>query len=100
MRKITYHEAVQTDVNEILDHYEREGGPMLADRFFAELTDRIEVLAKDPERFPFYLTHRHWRRVKLRNFPHVILFRIHPDRVRIMVIKHVKRHPRFGMSRR
>lgn len=98
--KVSYHPSVQDDVNEILDHYRSAGGDALADRFFQELMRHIQTLAAHPERHSFYLGRAPYRRLRLLRFPHVIVFRILKDHVRITVIKHEKRHPSYGMKRR
>ena len=61
---------------------------------------RLNDVAVHPERFPFYLGHTNYRRARLHRFPHVIVFRILRDRIRVAVIKHEKRHPAFGMARK
>jgi len=41
------------------------------------------------------------RRALMSRFPYVIYFRIQPQNaIRITVVKHQKRHPRFGQDRR
>jgi len=97
---VSYHPSVQDDVNEILDYYRSAGGEPLADRFFQELMSHIREMATHPERHPFYLGRAPFRRLRLSHFPHVIVFRILKDRVRITVVKHEKRRPDYGMKRR
>jgi toxin ParE1/3/4 len=98
--RLSYHPATQRDVNEILDHYRQESGDVLAERFYAELMERLNDVAAHPERFGHYLGHSVFRRAKLHRFPHVIVFRILRDRIRVTVIKHEKRHPAFGLGRK
>lgn len=97
--KLSYHPAVQRDVNGILSYYRSESGESLADRFFDALSICLDEIARHPERFPPYLGHHRFRRAKLGTFPHIVVFRILYDKVRVTVIKHEKRHPSFGMSR-
>ncbi|WP_397383165.1 type II toxin-antitoxin system RelE/ParE family toxin [Prosthecobacter sp.] len=97
---VSYHPSAQDDVNEILDYYRKVGGELLADRFFQELMNHIQAMAAHPERFPSYLGRAPFRRLRLSRFPHVIVFRILKDSVRITVVKHEKRHPAYGMKRR
>ncbi|MDB6073276.1 MAG: hypothetical protein JWO89_916 [Verrucomicrobiaceae bacterium] len=97
---LSYHPAAQRDVNDNIDHYRKEGGAALADRFFAELVTRLNEIAAFPDRFSFYLAHPFIRRACLHRFPHLILFRILRDRVRVTVIKHEKRDPNFGLRRK
>jgi plasmid stabilization system protein ParE len=97
--RLSYHPSVQKDVNEILEYYQQAGGEGLAERFYSELATHLKALSEHPERCPFYLGTPPFRRMRLRRFPHIIVFRILRDRLRITVIKHEKRHPAFGMRR-
>ena len=96
---LTFHPAVERDVRGILTYYRREGGERLADRFLGELQARFAEIAEHPKRFPFYLGNRILGRATLRKFPHLILFRILPDSIRVSVVKHEKRHPNYGLWR-
>ena len=49
--RLSYHPATQRDVKDILDHYRRESGDALAERFYAELMERLNDVAAHPERF-------------------------------------------------
>lgn len=96
---VVYHPSVQADVNEIMDHYREVGGEHLAERFFRTLMDQVQQVAAHPERFAYFLGQMPFRRAKLDRFPHIVVFRILKDRVRVTVIKHEKRRPSYGMSR-
>ena len=87
-------------MSEVWRHYRNEAGDALAERFWQELMARLNEVAERPERFSPYLGHPRFRRARLKRFPYLIVFRVLRDRVRIMVIKHEKRHPAFGMNRR
>jgi plasmid stabilization system protein ParE len=96
---IGYHPLVQKDLNQILAYYESEVGPEIADRFESEFRLAIAAIRNAPRHFPFYQSQRIYRRCLLASFPHVILFREAGSHVRIMVLKHVKRAPGFGLRR-
>lgn len=96
---MTFHPGVERDVSSIVAYYRQEGGVRLADRFLDELHARLTEIAEHPARFPFYLRKKNLRRATLGNFPHIILFRILPDSVRVSVVKHEKRHPNYGLWR-
>ena len=98
--RLGFHPLVQRDLNEILDYYEVEAGPEVADRFEVEFRTAIAGIKADPRHYPFYQKQRRYRRCLLRTFPHIILFRDSGTYVRIMVLKHVKRAPNFGLRRR
>ena len=97
--RLDYHSAVQADFNEALDYYEAAGAH-LADRFEAEFYAAIAAIKSAPRRFPFYLQRTTFRRVHLKNFPFIILYRERSAGIRVTVLKHEKRHPRLGLSRR
>ncbi|MBN8418892.1 MAG: type II toxin-antitoxin system RelE/ParE family toxin [Verrucomicrobia bacterium] len=96
---LTFHPAVERDVKAILAYYTKEGGERLADRFFSELQARFVEIAAHPTRFPYYLGNGFLRRATLHKFPHLILYRVMPDGVRVSVVKHEKRHPNYGLWR-
>ena len=95
--KVVYHPTVQKDVNGILRHYD-EISPSLGDEFWSELMAQIKAATQNPERFHFGASGL--RRVNLRKFPYHFLFRAMLGFIRITVVRHHKRHPRFGLSRR
>jgi plasmid stabilization system protein ParE len=98
-RKLTFHPLVQKDLNEILAYYESEAAPEVADRFVAEFRSAVASIKDNPRHFPFYLNQRRYRRCRLSTFPHLILYRETAGFVRVMVLKHVKRAPGFGLRR-
>lgn len=51
-----------------------------------------------PERFHFDPSG--WRRANLEKFPYQLLFYEELDGVRIMLLRHDRRNPSFGMSRK
>ena len=96
MRETIYHPKVPAEVREIVAHYS-EISPKLADDFWAELLDAIDYATKHPERHHFDSSGR--RRSNLTRFPYHFLFRTFPEFVRITVVKHNSRRPRFGTRR-
>ncbi|MGH7943906.1 MAG: type II toxin-antitoxin system RelE/ParE family toxin [Opitutaceae bacterium] len=95
-----FHPAVPNDFNAALDYYEAEGGTHLADRFEDELRGCLEAIKAGPTRFSFYQGSDLFRRIRLKGFPYLIVYRENAAIVRVTVLKHERRHPRFGMSRR
>jgi plasmid stabilization system protein ParE len=96
--RLIYHPRVQHDVTEALRYYDEVGGAALGDAFFDELCARTEMARAHPERFHFFDA-RH-RRANLRRFPFHFLFRVAGDVVRVLVVRHDRRHPSFGLRRR
>lgn len=97
--KLNYHPAAQADFNEALDCYDA-AGEHVADRFQTEFFLVIAAIKSAPRRFPFYFQSTAFRRARLKSFPSVILFRERVSDARVIVLKHEKRHPRLGLSRR
>jgi plasmid stabilization system protein ParE len=97
--KLTFHPRVQREANEAVCWYEEQKHG-LGDDFFAELQHALAQAASKPEQFSFWLESATVRRVKLRRFPYDVLFEIRPGKVRVLCVRHEKRHPSFGMGRR
>lgn len=93
-----FHRLVQKDLRAVLRYYEEEGGPVLADRFFAELEMLVSKIVREPHRF--HLAPNGLRRANMTNFPYHFLFRENPEVVRIFVLRHHRRHPDFGLGRK
>ena len=96
--KLSFHRLVQREVNEAIRWYEdfSEG---LGDDFFAKLTTTPDVILANPEGHGFWLGSKTVRRAKLKRFPYAVLYEIRPGKVRILCLRHDKRHPSFGKGR-
>lgn len=92
-----FHRAVQTDLSLALEYFDREGGPKLGDRFFAEVQVTRDRIAANPTHFGFFKDDL--RRARLRVFRYHFLFRIVGGDARVLVLRHNRRHPEFGLSR-
>ena len=95
--QIILHPAVHSDLLQIAEYYESVTGTELADDFYNELCRFISDTAKNPERFS--VRENGLRRVNLPRFPYHFLFRISGDVVQILVVRHHRRHPSFGIDR-
>ena len=96
--RLVYHPHVQRDVTDAMRYYDGAGGVELGDAFFAELCAHVELARESPSRF-----HRvagELRRVNLKRFPYHFLFRTVGDVVRVLVVRHDRRDPSFGLGRR
>lgn len=98
--RVEFHPAVQKDFNAALEYYEAEGGPHLADRFAEEVRSCVAAIKAGSTRFSFYQNSDRFRRIRLKSFPYIMVYREHVAVVRVSVLKHERRHPRFGMARR
>ena len=95
--KVIYHPGVQRDVTEVLPYYDQVGGSDLGDAFFSELMAHVE--SAKLRSTSFHPVDGDLRRVNLDRFPYQFLFRIHGDTVRILVVRHHRRHPLYGRQR-
>lgn len=93
----SFHRRVQQDVSEALRYYDAAAGSALGDAFFAELIALIESASRNPTKF--HSVKGELRRANLRRFPYHFLFRCKDDVVRILVVRHNRRHPGFGTER-
>jgi plasmid stabilization system protein ParE len=96
--RLVLHPKLATDIGRIMDYYEQVATPELADEFYAELRHFIGEAAARPESFA--IRERDLRRVNLRRFPYHFLYRTVGDTVRILVVRHHRRHPSLGIARR
>lgn len=96
--RASYHRLAVRDVRQILDHYESEAGSQLADRFFSTLLTAVEKALRNPRHFP--PSGEVLRRVNLDGFPYHILFEDTAEGIKVLVVRHHKRHPAFGLKRR
>jgi len=95
--KVVYHLGARLDVLKIVEWYEKEDGPELADRFVRELETHIENLARYPLNFG---TERKIMRANLEKFPYHFLYRsVDEETLKILTVKHDRRRPSFGRRR-
>lgn len=96
--EVIYHPLVKIDVEEALSYYqsisERLGG-----EFHSELQDAIARLTSSP--LKSHIVDNGFRRVNLKRFPYHLVYEVLPnrDQVRVMIIRHNKRNPKFGAGR-
>jgi plasmid stabilization system protein ParE len=93
---VSYHPLVKRDVAEALKYY-AEVSDRLADDFQAEVQDINSRAVENPLRF--HPTQQGFRRAYLPRFPYHILYEVRDDSLRVMHVRHNKRHPDYGMVR-
>jgi hypothetical protein len=96
--QVIYHLLIQKDIRGALSFYDAEGGQTLGDRFFLTLEAAISIVLQDPTRFHFVA--EGLRRVQLESFPFHVIYEVVNGHLRFLVLRHDKRHPRFGLGRR
>lgn len=95
--KIEYHPAVEQDVSEALRRYEAVSQKLGRD-FKAELRRTIRAAATNPGRFHRIKTDLH--RANLHCFPYHFLYRETVNGIRVILVRHHRRHPAFEIERK
>jgi plasmid stabilization system protein ParE len=95
---VRFHRLVQYDAWEIMRYYERESGAKLTDEFYEEFMHAVMKAGDWPDRHHFDSSGL--RRASLKRFPHHFLYRVRKDDILILVLRHDKRHPSFGLGRK
>jgi plasmid stabilization system protein ParE len=96
--KVIYHRLAVRDIRQILDYYENGAGPQLGDRFFKDLLATLDKALANPCHFPPF--GETIRRANLADFPYHILYEAKAWGIKVMVVRHHRRSPRFGLRRK
>ena len=95
---VDYHPLTVSDLNSAVSYYNRQR-PGLGDEFRSEIYATIDRVRSNP--LHFQVVERDIRRGFVHRFPYSVLFRVVNDEtVRVLVIRHHRRHPSFGLTRR
>jgi plasmid stabilization system protein ParE len=95
---VEYHPLAALDFNNAISYYNRQR-PNLGNEFRSEVSAAIERVRSNPLQFP--IIDHNIRRAFTHRFPYSVLFRvIDEDTVRVLVIRHHRRNPSFGLTRR
>ena len=95
--RLVLHRRVRSDVDEIMDYYQRAEHPELAEDFYRELRGFLLEAARRPGRYHFFKAGL--RRVNLKRFPYHFLYRVVGDCVRVLVVRHHHRHRGYALER-
>lgn len=95
---VIFHGLVQRDMDEIRRYYIDEADEHLADRFYFAFLSQVEKALANPE--GFHLATGALRRANIPKFPYHFLFRRIRGGIRVLVLRHEKRHPAFGLRRK
>ncbi len=95
--KLELDSKVYLDLIEIMEYYDEEAGTDVAAKFYAEFRQYAKAAVERPYSFP---QHGELRRANLHRFPHHFLYKIVNEiTVRVLVVRHNRRHPDFGLDR-
>jgi plasmid stabilization system protein ParE len=96
--RVEYHPLTTSDLNNAIAYYNRQQEG-LGDELRTEIYASIERAVSSPARFS--IVSKGIRRCLVHRFPYAILFRaVSEDTLRVLVIRHHRRHPSFGLQRR
>lgn len=95
--KVVYHTLVQKDLDDAWRYYE-SASEGLGDQFFAEFLSVIAGIQRNPKHWPPAAKGR--RAALFSRFPYKLLYRVEIEQVKVLVVRHQKRHPAFGDKRR
>jgi plasmid stabilization system protein ParE len=94
--KIEYHPLTTVELNDAIKHY-NEQQPGLGDYLRSEVYAAIERIRDNPY---LYAETRGVRRALVKRFPYSVVYRLlSTQHIRILVIRHHKRHPEYGSER-
>jgi plasmid stabilization system protein ParE len=93
---ITFHPEVASDLAEAVHHYGQVSG-RLADEFLEEFRRLLAIAAQNPQRF--HPMGRGFRRANLRRFPFHFIYRELADGIRVILVRHHRRDPDYGLGR-
>ncbi len=96
--RVEYHPAMEAELQAIRSYYDNQS-PGLGRQFIDEFEHQVLVLASQPERW--MVVTADIRRCLMRRFPYIIYFRkLDPERIRVTVVTHQRRHPDYGRERK
>ncbi|OGH56876.1 MAG: plasmid stabilization protein [Candidatus Lindowbacteria bacterium RIFCSPLOWO2_12_FULL_62_27] len=93
----TFHPAAETEFIEAVDYYEKCGKGLGYD-FSMEVYSAIRNVVDFPKAWP--IVEGDARRCLTNRFPFGVLYSIEPDRIFILAIMHLRRHPDYWKERK
>jgi toxin ParE1/3/4 len=94
--RIAYHPHAEGELVESARYYETQV-PSLGGAFLDAIEGAVQVLQADPLRWR--ILEADVRRYLLPRFPFAIYYRVLPDHIRILALKHHSRHPDYWRYR-
>jgi len=94
--RLTYHPEAEAEIVQAAAYYEKQVQGLGA-RFLSDLETAIARIVDAPQLWP--LVEADVRRCSLRRFPYAVYYRILATGVRVLVVKHHRRHPDYWKKR-
>ena len=95
---VQYHPLTASDLNSAISYYNQQRAG-LGEEFRSEVYATIESIRSNP--LQSAIVDHDIRRCFVHRFPYAVLFRVVNDEtLRVLVIRHHRRHPSFGLRRR
>ncbi len=89
---------VYSDIESAMDYYVREAGNQIATEFYDEFRRCRWLIANYPQAYP--TVREDIRRINFRRFPYHMLYQVVDEGdVKVLVVKHDRRNPDFGLDR-
>lgn len=95
--RIVRHPELAADIRDIAAYY-AEVSPRVIHSFWAELDLVLVSIQRNPRSNHFDSCGL--RRANLSKFPYHLLYKVDNDSVYLLVLRHDRRHPRYGLDRR
>ena len=96
--RVRLNRKVYSDLESAMAYYLREAGSQIATEFFEEFRRCRRIIAARARGYT--VVRDDIRRVNFHRFPYHILYKIVDDSsVKILVVKHDRRDPHFGLDR-
>ena len=94
--KPTFHKDAISELVEACAYYQSIDAALGKD-FKAAIKEAVEDIHRQPLRYR--VVFGDMRRCRLRRFPYSFYFRIVGKAIRVTILKHDRRHPKYGMDR-
>jgi plasmid stabilization system protein ParE len=98
MPKVVFHRLVQRDMSGVMTYYTEEAAVSVGDRFFRSFLEVVDMALHRPK--SFHTISPVLRRANVPGFPYHFLYRETADGIRVLVLRHDRRHPSYGLNRR
>lgn len=95
--RVIYHPAAETEIIDAAQFYARRVAGLEVE-FLNAVDQAVATILENPERWR--IIEADIRRYLMARFPFAIYYRVLPDGLRILALKHHSRHPGYGRERR